>query len=120
MLDESRAVRPRQFVSPRQFLTSIKIQVLAFRPSPRNSRIGFVDLLFSQISLKVCGFGLHSRDGRIWLSLPARPRDYDVQTRPVFYFLDAQIRAAFEEAALRAIDASPLVVLSAGAEESVR
>jgi hypothetical protein len=119
MIDEQRAVRLRKFVSPRQFLTSIKIQVLAFRPSPRSTRLGFVDLLFSQISLKVCGFGVHSRDGRIWLSLPARPRDYDCQTRPVFYFLDQGIRAAFEEAALRAIDASPLVIIPAEPVEAM-
>jgi hypothetical protein len=110
MLDDQGAVsRLRKFVSPRQVLTSITIQVLAFRPSPRNTRIGFVDFLFPAIGLRVTGFGLHIRDRERWLSFPARPRDWDGQTRPICSFYDPNIGAAFREAALRAIDASPLV-----------
>jgi hypothetical protein len=102
--DVNSSILPERFSKSKRF----RIKVLSWRESQRATRLGFFDLLFVDVALKVSGFGLHQRGVRRWISLPARPvveGDGRQIWLPILDFMDHGAAAEFQSAALEAVDA---------------
>jgi hypothetical protein len=84
----------------------LSIEVRAFRPCVKNTLRGFVTLRVTPPGLTVNDICIHEKNGRRWLSFPARPYQQDNTTRwlPVVAIEDRESLKHFQAAGLAAID----------------
>jgi hypothetical protein len=76
-----------------------------WRPREQNTLRGFADLEFHSVGLVIKGCSLHSKEGKYWVSLPAKPFEKDGK-RCWEQFLEIPEKAhwqAFQKAALAAV-----------------
>jgi hypothetical protein len=84
-----------------------QLVALNFKAFQKNTLQGFVDLEITEVGLTIHGVCLHLKEGKRWVSLPAKPwtdQDGNQKWQPVLEFTDSDARAAFQAAAIKAID----------------
>jgi hypothetical protein len=76
------------------------------KPFTKNTLVAFVALMVSPPGLTVNDICLHEKNGRRWLSFPARPYQQDNTTRwlPIVLIEDREVLQQFQAAGLEAID----------------
>jgi hypothetical protein len=82
------------------------IRILVWRSCPRNTLLGFTDVLLPS-GLLIRGIAVHEKNGRKWLGLPARQYENDAGTLtwiPILELPDRARRTRFEELVLNALD----------------
>jgi hypothetical protein len=83
-------------------------------PRRTNTLRGFADVLLTQTYLRIRDVAVHEKDGRRWVSLPARPmidrdgavlRDEQGKTRyaPILEFTDREASDEFSRACIAAV-----------------
>lgn len=91
---------------------TIKVEDFAPRHNNNNSLRGFASIRIVELHLIVNDVGVHSRDGRRWVSMPARPWlkgdavvlvDGRIKYSPVIEFANTKVRAAFSDAVIKAL-----------------
>ncbi len=91
---------------------SSAIRVLKFNPRRSNSLLGFADVTFG--SLLIHDVGIHSKDERRWVSMPAKPminrdgqviRGDDGKTKyaPILSWADKETANRFSDAVIAAL-----------------
>jgi hypothetical protein len=83
-----------------------RIEVRAFRPCVKNTLKGFVTLRIDPPGLTVNDICVHEKNGKRWLSLPARAyqRDGTTEWLPVLEIEDREVLRQFQAAGLEAIE----------------
>lgn len=82
------------------------VECRGFKPFEKNTLRAFVTLKISPPGLVVNDICLHTKNGRRWLSFPARPYQQDNTTRwlPIVLIEDREVLQQFQAAGLEAID----------------
>jgi len=78
-----------------------------FKPFTKNTLRGFVTIRFPKSGLEIRDICLHEKNGKRWLSMPAKPYQKNDGTKGwciVVDFFDKQIGKKFQQIALRTID----------------
>jgi hypothetical protein len=84
----------------------MKILATAFRPLTKNTLRGFCSLALGSSGLLIHECALHTKNGRWWVSFPARSyegKDGVQQWRPLLEFGDPSSKARFQEQAIEAL-----------------
>ena len=85
------------------------ITCIKFRPHEKNSLRGFADLELPRVGIVIRDCAWHVKDGKEWVSLPARPYEKDGKTMwsPLVEFAEGakEARNQFQRQALDAIHA---------------
>jgi hypothetical protein len=85
------------------------IRCIRFRPYEKNTLRGFVDLKLSRVGIVIRDCTWHAKDGKEWISFPARPHEKDGTTAwsPIVEFAEdaKEARAQFRQQVLEAIHA---------------
>ena len=87
--------------------TELRLAASNWKPFVKNTLQGFVDLEVAEPGLVIRGVCLHEKNGKRWVSLPAKPwtdKEGNQQWQPVVEFTDNDARDAFQRAALPEID----------------
>lgn len=95
----------------------LKVRVQNFRPLPRNTLLGFLDVVVPDLGITILGVSLHQRDGRWWVAPPGRPEmgqngvqllRHDGQRRfaPIFEFANRLAHDRFSDAVVTALRAT--------------
>lgn len=87
--------------------TALHLVAINWKSFEKNTLQGFVDLEVAEAGLVIRGACLHEKNGKRWVSLPAKPwtdKEGNQQWQPVLDFTDNDARDAFQRAALPAID----------------
>src|SRR5262249_34274206 len=74
---------------------------------PKNTLLGFCDIECVDVGVIIRKVCVHSKGGQRWVSLPAKPwtdKEGNQQWTPVVEFANSDVRAAFQSAAIKAID----------------
>jgi hypothetical protein len=86
------------------------IRCVRFRPYEKNTLRGFVDLELSRVGIVIRDCTWHAKDGKEWISFPARPYEKDGTTAwsPIVEFAEGaeEARAQFQQQALEGIHAA--------------
>jgi len=93
------------------------IQILSWRPYEKNTLKGFCDLKLERTGLEIRSCAYHEKNGKRWISLPARPyqdADGNRQWEQILRF-STDANKAFQRQAVRALD-----LFFEGADESDR
>ena len=87
-----------------------QIVVKAFRKYVKNSLQGFLTLSLPAVGLTIKDISLHESNGSRWVSMPARPYETGGQTQwsQIIEHDSKESRKAFQNAAIRAVDAFQL------------
>ncbi len=82
------------------------IKITTFRPLVKNSLRGFATIRMTNIGLEIRDIGLHEKNSKRWLAMPAKP--YEKDGKPAYAhildFYDKGRADQFQEAALAALD----------------
>jgi hypothetical protein len=83
------------------------IEVVSFREYKKNTLQGFLNLRLTTIKLQINGVCLHEKNGKRWLSLPARPYEKKegggTAWAIMLEFYDRSAQERFQEMALQAL-----------------
>ena len=101
----------------------LSIEVVGFKPVRKGTLVGFCDIVFPELKLKIHEVALHEKNGSRWAAMPARPWLKDgvairddagkIQYSPLFEFEDRPTRDAFSAAVWKALlDFDPEAVAS--------
>jgi len=85
--------------------SAIQVACLKFRAFEKNTLQGFVDL--ETYGITICDCTLHLKEGKRWVSFPARPyktQDGKDSWVPLVKIHDREYYFSFQRAALEAID----------------
>jgi len=85
----------------------MRIEVTDFRPYRKNTLQGFLTILLPSVGLEIRDLGLHEKNGKRWLQLPAKP-----YTKPdggqgwsyIVSFPEKNRYNQFQDVALKALD----------------
>jgi hypothetical protein len=82
------------------------IECRNYKPFTKNTLVAFVTLMVSPPGLTVNDICLHEKNGRRWLSFPAKsyPKDGATEWWPVVVIEDKEVLKQFQSAWLEAID----------------
>ncbi len=83
------------------------IEIVSFRPFPKNTLQGFATLRLTNIGLEIRDICLHEKNGKRWLAMPAKPYEKDGKTVYAYIidFYDKGRSDQFQAVALKALDA---------------
>lgn len=80
------------------------VTIDSYKPYEKNTLRGFVDIFLSNVGLHIVGCTHHSKDGREWVSFPAKQYEKDGETKwQQTIFFDEKIHKVFQRQALDAI-----------------
>ena len=84
-----------------------EVEVLDFKSYEKNTLRGFLDIMLPAIGMKIIGCTLHEKGESRWIGLPGRPYEENGEKKwaAILDFTDKDARAAFQKAALAAVDA---------------
>ena len=84
----------------------MSIQIVDFRRYEKNTLRGFLTIQLEPSGLQIADICLHQKNGKRWLSMPAKPYEKDGETNwiPIVRFSDRENNDSFQEAALKAFD----------------
>lgn len=86
----------------------MNVEVKAFKEFEKNTLQGFATLFLPAVGLQIKDCTIHMKDGKRWVSLPAKPYQKEDGSQSYAYivsFPDRNDYGTFQEQALRAIDA---------------
>lgn len=84
------------------------IEIISFRAHSKNTLEGFATVRMTQIGLEIRDITVHSKDGKRWLGLPAKPYkkpDGSDGWSYIIDFYDRETADKFRDATLKALDA---------------
>ena len=82
------------------------IEITEFKPHEKNTLRGFLTARLTNIGLEIRGICLHEKNGKRWLSMPAKLWEKNGETKYVYIldFYDRQKSDQFQACALKALD----------------
>src|SRR5262245_22946381 len=108
-LTTSRPVRKPDEATPRK----LTVRCIDFKPYTRNTLRGFCDVHVAEVQLTIKDVAVHTRDGRSWAQLPAKPQVRDgvlvkddsgkLVYFPMMTFDDREVADALSRAVLNAV-----------------
>jgi hypothetical protein len=91
----------------------LTIRCREFKPLVRNTLIGFADVHISEMRLVVRDVAVHTKNGKRWAQLPAKPQirdgtlvkneDGKIQYVPIMHFDTREVADAFSAAVINAV-----------------
>jgi hypothetical protein len=101
--------KPLQNIKASEVFSQPKISVEAdnWRPLAKNTLQGFFDLTVCGLGLHIKSLSLHSKNGKRWVSFPARAytdKEGNQQWQSILEIPDYKAYQAFQDAALKAVD----------------
>jgi hypothetical protein len=94
-------------------MSKLSIKCLEFKPYRKNTLQGLATIRIEQMRLTVHEVAIHAKDNKAWAHLPSRPwlkdgyvvtgEDGKIKYTPLFEFDGGAVRAAFSDAAVRAV-----------------
>ena len=83
------------------------IEIVKFRKYEKNTLQGFLTILMTNIGLEIRDATLHQKEGKKWVSLPAKPYEKEDGTTGYSYivkFVDKDKYFQFQDAVLQELD----------------
>ena len=84
------------------------IEIIDFRPYIKNTLQGFLSIRLTSVGLEIRDVGLHHKDGKRWLQLPAKPytkSDGKQGWSYIVSFYEKERYHQFQDVTLKALDA---------------
>ena len=82
------------------------IEIMSFRKFQKNTLQGFVNIRLTNVGIEIRDVCYHAKNGKRWLSMPAKPYEKDGETKYVYIldFYDSPKSDQFQARALKALD----------------
>ena len=94
--------------------TKLTITATAWKPMAKNTLKGFVSVRIAEIALTLHDVAVHQKDGRMWAAPAAKPwlkggvaitdESGKIQYSPLVEFDSPEVRNAFSDAVVRAVE----------------
>jgi hypothetical protein len=94
-------------------MNKLTVRCTRFKPLVRNTLRGFADVFVVELKLTICDVALHSKNGKTWAQLPAKPQvrdgvlvkgdDGKIQYVPMMQWDSRAVSDAFSAAAVAAV-----------------
>ena len=95
-------------------MSKLTVTATDFRKFEKNTLCGFATIKIAEMRMTIADVAIHERDGKRWAKLPSKPmikgtevltdESGKVKYAPLFSFDDANVRYAFTDGVIRAVE----------------
>jgi len=84
----------------------LAVRIDASKPYSKNTLIAFIDFTLLEIGLSIKGASIHEKEGKRWVSMPAREyvKDGERSWTPIIEFASKEARYAISDSVVAAYD----------------